>query len=84
MWSTWTRDTKREIEDPLKPELTSVPLCMILKDGRSVTLPGHNRVTRLGGGAEAVTLRVRNKEALTLHDNLDSLKEETPHLQITL
>ena len=53
-------------EDPLEVE---VPLCMVLKDGRSFTLPGINGDNCQVGGNEAVTLRPRGNEdqMLPLH-----------------
>ena len=80
MWNVWRMEIEGEFEDLLKLELMSASLCMILKDGRFVTLPYHDRVTHLGRGVEAVTLRDRNKEALILHEQFKLSKEETPHL----
>ena len=49
-----TREYEGTSEDPLELEL---PLCMVLKDGCSFTLPGNDGANRLEGGDEAVTLR---------------------------
>ncbi|RVW38097.1 Peptide-N(4)-(N-acetyl-beta-glucosaminyl)asparagine amidase [Vitis vinifera] len=69
------------LKNPLEPEL---PLCMVLKDGCSFTLPGNDGASRLEGGDEAVTLRSRDNEVPMLHDFPVSSKEDTPHLHITV
>ena len=46
-------------EDPSEIE---VSLCMVLKDGRSFTLPGFDGISCQEGGDEAVTLRSRGNE----------------------
>ena len=69
------------MKNPLEPEL---PLCMVLKDGCSFTLPGNDGASRLEGGDEAVTLRSRDNEVPMLHDFPVSSKEDTPHLHITV
>ena len=53
-------------EDPLEAEM---PHCMVLKDGRSFTLPGIDAVSCQKEGDEAVTLRPRGNEVQmpTLH-----------------
>ncbi|RVW16657.1 hypothetical protein CK203_080892 [Vitis vinifera] len=63
-----SRQLEETIEDPLETEL---PLCMVLKDGRSFSLPGNEGASRQEGGIGAVTLRSREVEV------------QTPHLQIT-
>ena len=63
-----SRQPKGMFEDPLETEL---PLCMVLKDGRSFTLPNNERVNRQEGGVGAVTFRSRGIEV------------QTPHLHIT-
>ena len=67
-------------EDPLESEL---PLCMVLKDGRSFTLSGNDGASHPEGGDEAVTPRSRDNEVPILLDFLGSSKEETPHLHFT-
>lgn len=84
MWNVRTRETEGELDDPLKPESTSVLLCMILKDGHFVALQKHNKVTHSGGGVEGVTLRDSSKGALLLHNQTEISKEKLPPLQITI
>ncbi|RVW86243.1 hypothetical protein CK203_046070 [Vitis vinifera] len=43
VWNDWTREIEGKLDNPLEPELVSVLLCMIVKDGRSCALPKHNR-----------------------------------------
>lgn len=50
VWNDWTRETEGELDNPLEPELVSVLLCMIVKDGRSCALSKHNRFTIWGKG----------------------------------
>ena len=49
---------------------TELPLCMVLKDGRSFSLPGNEGASCQEGGIGAVSLRSREVEV------------QTPHLQI--
>ena len=59
-----SRQPEGMYEDPLEFEL---PLCMVLKDGRSFTLPGNDGASRQEGGDEALTLRSRGNEVQTPH-----------------
>ena len=54
-----SRQLEETYEDPLEAEM---PLCMVLKDGRSFTLPGFDGISCQEGGDEAVTLRSRGNE----------------------
>ncbi|RVW99999.1 hypothetical protein CK203_024721 [Vitis vinifera] len=51
-----SRQLEETIEDPLETEL---PLCMVLKDGRSFSLPGNEGASCQEGGIGAVSLRSR-------------------------
>ena len=62
-----SRQLEETIEDPLE---TKLPLCMVLKDGRSFSLPGNEGASCQEGGIGAVSLRSREVEV------------QTPHLQI--
>ena len=62
-----SRQLEETIEDPLETEL---PLCMILKDGRSFSLPGNEGASCQEGGIGAVSPRSQEGEV------------QTPHLQI--
>ena len=62
-----SRQLEEMIEDPLETEL---PLCMVLKDGRSFSLLGNEGASRQEGGIGVVSLRSQEVEV------------QMPHLQI--
>ncbi|RVW44210.1 hypothetical protein CK203_089437 [Vitis vinifera] len=54
------REIEGELDDPLKPESTSVLLCMILKDGHFVALQEHNQNTHSGEGLRGELVREKS------------------------
>ena len=62
-----SRQLEETIEEPLEIEL---PLCMVLKDGRSFSLPGNKGASCQEGGIGVVSLRSQEVEV------------QMPHLQI--
>ena len=59
-----SRQLEETIEDPLETEL---PLCMILKDGRSFSLPDNEGASCQEGGIGAVSPRSQEGEVQTSH-----------------
>ena len=67
-----SRQPKGTFEDPLE---TKLPLCMVLKDGRSFTLPNNEGANRQEGGVGAVTFRSRGIEVQTPHFHITGVGE---------